>query len=57
MTIINNFSIKDESVRTSDICIIGSGMSAQVLAFKLGSNKKITIVESGKFFLKKKFKI
>ena len=54
MTIINNYSVKDESVRTSDICIIGSGMSAQVLAFKLGSNKKITIVESGKLFFEKK---
>lgn len=47
MTIINDSKIENNSILSSDICIIGSGMSAQILTSKL-KNRKITMVESGK---------
>ena len=47
MTIVNNSSIENSSIFNSDICIVGSGMSGQLIASKL-KNKKIIIVESGK---------
>ncbi len=47
MTIIDYSSIEDNSVKESDICIIGSGMSAQILASTI-KNKKIIMIESGK---------
>ena len=47
MTIIDYSSIEDNSVIESDICIIGSGMSAQILASSI-KNKKIIMIESGK---------
>ena len=46
LTIINNSSIENNSIFKSDICIIGSGMSAQTLVSKL-KNKKIIMIESG----------
>jgi len=46
MTILNNINIDNNSTHNSDICIIGSGMSAQILASKL-KNKKIIMIESG----------
>tara|TARA_B110000196_G_scaffold306819_1_gene305815 strand:- start:6030 stop:7631 length:1602 start_codon:yes stop_codon:yes gene_type:complete len=47
MTILNNKNIENNSTHNSDICIIGSGMSAQILASKF-KNKKIIMIESGK---------
>ncbi len=47
MVIINKSNTENNSVFESDICIIGSGMSAQTLASKL-KNKKIIMVESGR---------
>ena len=52
MTVIDNSTINDNSIKKSDICIIGSGMSAQILASNL-KNKKIIIVESGSIKYKK----
>ena len=52
MTVIDNSVIEDNSIKKADICIIGSGMSAQILAFNL-KNKKIIMVESGNIKYKK----
>ena len=51
MTIINKSDLQDNSTHISDICIVGSGMSAQILAAILNEkkNKEIIIIESGKF--------
>jgi len=46
MTILDNTNIENNSIHNSDICIIGSGMSAQIFASKL-KNKKIIMIESG----------
>lgn len=51
--ILNNKYIENNTEFKSDICIIGSGMSAQLLASTL-KNKKIIIVESGKIGLDNK---
>ena len=46
MTIVNNIDIENNSTYNYDICIIGSGMSAQILASKI-KNQKIIMIESG----------
>jgi len=50
MTIINYSNIQNGDTFASDICIIGSGMSAQALAATINNSndKKIIIIESGK---------
>ena len=50
MTIINNSKIKNGEIFESDVCIVGSGMSAQAIAMTINQsgNKKIIIIESGK---------
>ena len=47
MTIIKSKSIENNTIFKTDICIIGSGMSAQIIASSL-KNKKLILVESGK---------
>lgn len=47
MTIIKSNSIENNTSFDSEICIIGSGMSAQIIAYTL-KNKNIILVESGK---------
>ena len=51
MSIIDKLNLQDNSTHISDICIIGSGMSAQILATVLNEkkNKEIIIIESGNF--------
>ena len=53
MTVIDNSTIEDNSIKISDICIVGSGMSAQIIASNL-QNKKVVMVESGKSGFEKK---
>ena len=50
MTIINHSDIQNSTLFESDVCIVGSGMSAQTLAATIDefNNKQITIIESGK---------
>ena len=50
MTIINHSEIQNGTIFNSDVCIVGSGMSAQSLATTISkfNNKQITIIESGK---------
>ena len=50
MTIINYSDIQDNDCFECDVCIVGSGMSAQSLAVTINefNNKRITIIESGK---------
>ena len=40
MTIINKSNLQDNSTHISDVCIVGSGMSAQILATILNEKKK-----------------
>ena len=47
MTIIKSNSVENNTTFESKICIIGSGMSAQIIAYAL-KNKNIILVESGK---------
>ena len=47
MPIIKNHELENNKILNCDICVIGSGLSAQILASKL-AHKKIIIVESGK---------
>ena len=47
MPIIKNHELENNKILNCDICVIGSGLSAQMLASKL-AHKKIIIVESGK---------
>ena len=46
MTILNKSQIKNNSIITSDICIIGSGMSGQIVSSTL-KDQSLIIVESG----------
>ena len=48
MSIINNTDIENNSIYHYDICIVGSGMSGQIIASEI-KNKKVVIVESGSF--------
>ncbi len=48
--ILKNIFIENHTKFNSEICIVGSGMSAQILASSF-KNKKIIIVESGKIDL------
>ena len=56
MTIINHNNIQNDTIFDTDVCIIGSGMSAQSLAATISkfNNKQITIIESGKIKYEKK---
>ncbi len=51
--ILKNIFIENHTKFNSEICIIGSGMSAQILATSF-KNKKIIIIESGKINLDNK---
>ena len=51
--ILKNIFIENHTKFNSEICIIGSGMSAQILATSF-KNKKIIIIESGKIDLDNK---
>ena len=55
MTIINQSNIQNGDTFVSDVCIVGSGMSAQTLAATINefNNKKIIIIESGKINFEK----
>ena len=55
MTIINQSNIQNGDTFVSDVCIVGSGMSAQTLAATIDefNNKQITIIESGKIDFEK----
>ena len=46
MSIISIFNIENNTKLESDFCIIGAGMSGQIIASKI-KNKKIIIVDSG----------
>ena len=46
MSIIDIKKIEDNAKLECDICIIGSGMSGQIIASKI-KNKKIIIIDSG----------
>ena len=48
--ILKNKNIENHTKFNTEICIIGSGMAAQILASNI-KNKQILIVESGKFNL------
>ena len=47
MSILNNSKIKNDSILETKVCIIGSGMSAQLIASQL-KNIQIIMVDSGK---------
>ena len=47
MTIIKCQSIENNTTFEAEICIIGAGMSAQIIAYAF-KNKNIILVESGK---------
>ena len=48
MSIINNTDIENNTIYHYDICIVGSGMSGQIIASEI-KIKKVVIVESGSF--------
>ena len=49
MTIINKSNLQNNNIYACDICIIGNGMSAQILATIFNKDKEIVIIESSKF--------
>ena len=51
MTVLNNLQIKN-NILNYDVCIIGSGMSGQLVSSEL-INKKVILVESGSVKLEK----
>ncbi len=51
MTVLNNLQIKN-NILNYDVCIIGSGMSGQLVSSEL-INKKVILVESGSLKLEK----
>ena len=54
MTVLNNLQIKN-NILNYDVCIIGSGMSGQLVSSEL-INKKVILVESGSVKLEKDIK-
>ena len=46
MPIIDNLKLENDTILNADVCIVGAGMSGQIIASKI-KNKKIIIIDSG----------
>jgi choline dehydrogenase-like flavoprotein len=44
--IIDNLKLENDTILNADVCIVGAGMSGQIIASKI-KNKKIIIIDSG----------
>ena len=55
MTIVNISTVKNNTNFEYDFCIIGAGMSGQIIASKI-KNKRIALIDSGKIHYNEKSK-